>query len=91
MKSVHAKVSLQNDLISEPPTRPTASHENQNPFVKIGDRVKLHSRSGTYRVLDIQPDHFTAIDITSHWFSRKAKDITCSWDEFKGWSRKVEN
>ena len=65
-------------------------HGNRNPFVKIGDRVKLHSRNGSYRVLATENDHFVVADLNHHWFSHTRKDIKCTWDEFKGWSRKVE-
>jgi|GEM_PF-1972506 len=61
----------------------------RNPFVKIGDQIKLHTRSGTYRVLEIEEGYFVVTGITYKWFIKSVLEFECKWSEFRCWSRKV--
>lgn len=65
-----------------------AEQGGRNPFVKIGDQIKLHSRHGTYRVLEITDGYFRVSVVRSGWLIRNSHEYKCAWNDFRCWSRK---
>ncbi|GAB3349878.1 hypothetical protein GCM10027566_06580 [Arachidicoccus ginsenosidivorans] len=61
----------------------------RNPFVNLGDKIKLHSKSGTYKIVELDDWSFTVTDINHKWFIKRMKQYKCTWDDFRCWARKV--
>lgn len=59
---------------------------NRNPFVKIGDKVKLFSQHGTFRVLNITDTYFVVSNKKSTWFIKRIYEYKCGWEDFRGWA-----
>lgn len=58
---------------------------NINTFALNGDLIKPHSKSGAYRVQEIEDSFFVSF-ITYKRFFRSLKKYKCSWDDFRCWS-----
>lgn len=56
-----------------------------NPFVKIGDKIKIHSHSGPFIVDSISNGGF----VVKHYSKRmnREKLIYCTWDDFRNWCK----
>lgn len=61
---------------------------NKNPFVKVGDSVKLHSRKGAFRVIEIDNNFFVVSFVKTRFFIKTVVELRCSWVDFRGWVKK---
>lgn len=80
------KSDVQLNELSDPGTGPLTKSSEVNPFLKIGDKIRLHSRHGEFYVLSINEIGFTVSEIRHG--SVKGKLLECPWNDFRNWSKR---
>ncbi|HEY0299003.1 MAG TPA: hypothetical protein VGB84_07275 [Arachidicoccus sp.] len=62
-------------------------NSEQNPWVKEGEYIYLHSKKGLYRVVSVNKEGFLVHK--ENWDKNHAPEFH-SWDDFKRWSGRTD-